>query len=114
MVEYFDIQGAITYIIVIIVACFGGVVDFVTQLQKSREKYSMKFIIFSLFARLMSAAFAGLLMYWILQSNTDNGIVILTGWSAASIAMSGYLGDNAIKVFVKVWRLMHDNKEGKT
>ena len=111
MVEYFDIQGAITYLIVLLLACFGGVVDFVTELQKSREKYSMRFILFSLFARLLSAAFAGLLMFWILQSEAESGTVILTGWSAASIAMAGYLGDNAIKVFMKIWQLLHDGKQ---
>lgn len=111
MNEYFDIQEAFTYLIVLLLACFGGVVDFVTELQKSKENYSMKFIFFSLFARLLSAAFAGLLMFWILQSDTNDGVVILTGWSAASIAVAGYLGDNAIKVFVNIWQRFSDNKE---
>ena len=53
------------------------------------------------------AGFAGLLMFWILQASADDGIVILSGWSAFSIAISGYLGDQAIKLFVSMWNNLY-------
>lgn len=110
--EQVDINQVLTYLIVLALACFGGLVDFVNELKEKREKHSMRFIFFSLFARLLSAGFAGLLMLWILQANSDNGVVILSGWSAFSIAISGYLGDQAIKLFVAIWDAIY-NRGGK-
>lgn len=102
-----DIGQAITYLTVIVLACFAGAVDFVNELREKWGQHTMKFILFSLFARLMSAGFAGLLMFWILQAGADDGIVILSGWSAFSIAISGYLGDQAIKLFVSIWNNLY-------
>ena len=108
--DHIEISQAITYLTVIVLACFAGAVDFVNELrEKWGQQQPMKFILFSLFARLMSANFAGLLMFWILQAGADDGIVILSGWSAFSIAISGYLGDQAIKLFVSIW----DNLYGR-
>ena len=107
-----DIGQAITYLTVIILACFAGAVDFVNELrEKWGQQQPMRFILFSLFARLMSAGFAGLLMFWILQASADDGIVILSGWSAFSIAISGYLGDQAIKLFVSIWDSLYGRKK---
>ena len=110
-VDSVDIGQAITYLTVIALACFAGAVDFVNELREKWGQQTMKFILFSLFARLMSAGFAGLLMFWILQAGTDDGIVILSGWSAFSIAISGYLGDQAIKLFVSIWNNLYGGKK---
>ena len=110
----FDIDwGAIaTYLTVLILACFGGVVDFVEKLHKMDVKPPMSTIIFSLFAKLMSSAFAGLIMFWLLQSRADNGIVVLNGWSAISISISGYLGITALNVFISMWQTFYSNYKG--
>ena len=106
--EHLNLGDLWTYFTVLILACFGGIVDFVNELKSSGRKHTMGFIAFSLFARLLSAGFAGLLMFWILQAKADDGIVILSGWSAFSIAISGFLGDQAIKVFVSVWDVLYN------
>ena len=112
VVEQIDLNQVLTYIVVLALACFGGLVDFVNEKKKKRERQSMRFIFFSLFARLLSAGFAGLFMLWILQAKAENGVVILSGWSAFSIAISGYLGDQAIKLFVAIWDAIY-NRGGK-
>mgnify|MGYP006052462475 FL=1 len=98
-----DWAHVFTYVTVLILACFGGVVDFVDELRKSTERLSMKVILFNLFARLLMSAFAGLIMFWILQEQSEDGVVILSGYSAMSIAITGFLGDQAVKVFIKIW-----------
>ena len=109
--DHIEISQALTYLTVIVLACFAGAVDFVNELREKWGQHTMKFILFSLFARLMSAGFAGLLMFWILQAGADDGIVILSGWSAFSIAISGYLGDQAIKLFVSMWNNLYGGKK---
>ena len=64
------------------------------------------------FEGIVTAWIPGLLMLWVLQANSDNGVVILSGWSAFSIAISGYLGDQAIKLFVAIWDTIY-NRGGK-
>ena len=50
-----DIGQALTYLTVIVLACFAGAVDFVNELREKWGQHTMKFILFSLFARLISA-----------------------------------------------------------
>ena len=57
--------------------------------------------------------FAGLIMFWFLQSRSENGIVILNGWSAISISISGYLGITALNIFVSIWRTAYDKRDAK-
>lgn len=107
-----DWGQAFTYLTVLILACFGGVVDFVDELRKSTKRQDMKVILFNLFARLMMSAFAGLLMFWVLQERSENGVVILSGYTSMSIALSGFLGDQAVKMFVKLWHAIFKGDDG--
>lgn len=110
---FFDWEAVATYLTVLILACFGGVVDFLEKLHKAEVKPPMKSILFSLIVKLMSSAFAGLIMFWFLQSRSDNGIVILSGWSAISISISGYLGITALNVFVSIWQSYYNKGQSK-
>ena len=97
----------LTHLTVLILACFAGTVDFVTSVKNEWGQHSMPFLLFSFFARLLSAGFAGLLMFWLLQASSDDGVVILSGYSAFSVAISGFLGDQAIKIFANLWGRAH-------
>lgn len=110
---FFDWEAVATYLTVLILACFGGVVDFLNKLHSSTEKKPMKSILFSLLVKLLSSAFAGLIMFWFLQARSDNGQVILNGWSAISISISGYLGIAALNVFVSIWHSIYDKRSDK-
>ena len=103
-----DWAGILTYLTVLILACFGGVVDFLEKLHKTEVKPPMKTILFSLLVKLTSSAFAGLLMYWILEWRADNGVVVLSGLSAMSISISGYLGIQAVNIFSNIFRSIYD------
>lgn len=103
-----DWGGLLTYVTVLILACFGGVVDFLEKLHRTEVKPPMKTILFSLLVKLMSSAFAGLLMYWILEWRADNGVVVLSGLSAMSISISGYLGIQAVNIFINMFRSLYD------
>lgn len=95
-----DWGGIATYITVLILACFGGVVDFLEKLHKAEVKPPMKTILFNLLVKLMSSAFAGLLMFWLLQWKSTNGVVVLSDFSAMAISVSGFLGIQAVNIFV--------------
>ena len=114
MIEFnFDWGAVLTYLTVFIIACFGGIVDFLEKLHKAKVKPPMKTVLFNLLVKLMSSSFAGLIMFWFLQSRSENGIVILNGWSAISISISGYLGITALNIFVSIWRTAYDKRGGK-
>ena len=95
-----------TYVTVLILACFAGVVEFVDKLKRSREKHPMKTILFNLFAKLLMSAFAGLLTYWLLQERSENGVVILSGYSAVAISLSGYAGNQTVNILLSIWRMI--------
>ena len=114
MIEFnFDWGAAFTYLTVFIIACFGGIVDFLEKLHKAEVKPPMKTVLFNLLVKLTSSSFAGLIMFWFLQSRSENGIVILNGWSAISISISGYLGITALNIFVSIWRTAYDKRGAK-
>lgn len=101
------------YATVLILACFAGVVDFVNKLTKSKDKHSMKTILFNLFARLLMSAFAGLLTFWVLQERSDNGIVLLNGYSAVVISLSGYAGNQTVNIFSAIWQSIIEKSKSK-
>ena len=100
----FDIGQIITYLTVLLLACFAGVVDFVNRLTKFKEKPPMKTVLFNLFAKLLMSAFAGLLTFWVLQERADNGIVLLNGYSSVAISLSGYAGNQTVNIFSTIWQ----------
>ena len=106
--EHIDWGGIATYVTVLILSCFGGMVDFLNKLHKADVKPPMKTILFSLFVKLMSSAFAGLLMFWILEWKSDDGVVVLSGLSAMSISISGYLGIQAVNIFTSIFRNIYE------
>ena len=114
MIEFnFDWGAVLTYLTVFIIACFGGIVDFLEKLHKAEVKPPMKTVLFNLLVKLTSSSFAGLIMFWFLQSRSANGVVILNGWSAISISISGYLGITALNIFVSIWRTAYDKRGAK-
>ena len=109
----FDWGAVLTYLTVFVMACFGGIVDFLEKLHKAKVKPPMKTVLFNLLVKLTSSSFAGLIMFWFLQSRSENGVVILNGWSAISISISGYLGITALNIFVSIWRTAYDKRGAK-
>ena len=97
----FDNDEIIKYVTVIVLSCFAGIVDFVNR--KHKSDVPMKTILFNLFAKLLMSAFAGLLTYWILQENSENGVVLLNGYSAVAISLSGYAGNQFVNIISSVW-----------
>lgn len=97
----FDNEEIVRYVTVIVLSCFAGVVDFVNR--KHRSDTPMKTILFNLFAKLCMSAFAGLLTYWILQERSHNGIVMLNGYSAVAISLSGYAGNQFVNILSSIW-----------
>ena len=97
----FDSDEIIKYVTVIILSCFAGIVDYVNR--KHKSDVSMKTILFNLFAKLLMSAFAGLLTYWILQENSENHVVLLNGYSAVAISLSGYAGNQFVNIISSMW-----------
>ena len=108
-----DIGQIITYLTVLLLACFAGIVDFVTKLQKHKEDQSIKTIFFNLFCKLLMSAFAGLLTYWILQERTTDGIVVLSGYSAVAISLSGYAGNQTVNILSSIWQMILERGRSK-
>lgn len=106
--EPIDWSGVAAYFTVLILACFGGMVDFLEKLHKTEVKPPMRTILFNLFVKLMSSAFAGLLMFWILEWRSDGNAVVLNGLSAMSISISGYLGIQAVNIFSNIFKAIYE------
>ena len=52
MIEFnFDWGAVLTYLTVFIIACFGGIVDFLEKLHKAKVKPPMKTVLFNLLVK---------------------------------------------------------------
>ena len=111
--DQFNIEQVLMYVTVLILSCFAGVVDFVNKLTKSKEKPPMKTVLFNLFAKLLMSAFAGLLTFWILQERSDGRIVLLNGYSAVAISLSGYAGNQTVNIFSSIWQAIIEKGKNK-
>jgi hypothetical protein len=54
MIEFnFDWGAVLTYLTVFVIACFGGIVDFLEKLHKAKVKPPMKTILFNLLVKVL-------------------------------------------------------------
>lgn len=111
--DHFNTEQVLMYLTVFTLACFAGVVDFVNKLTKLKEKPPMKTVLFNLFAKLLMSAFAGLLTFWILQERAEDGIVLLNGYSAMAISLSGYAGNQTVNIFSSIWQAIIEKGKNK-
>lgn len=73
----------------------------------------MKTVLFNLLAKLLMSAFAGLLTFWVLQERSENGIVLLNGYSAVAISLSGYAGNQTVNIFSSIWQSIIEKGRSK-
>ena len=111
--DHFNAEQILMYATVLILACFAGVVDFVNRLTKYKEKPPVKTVLFNLLAKLLMSAFAGLLTFWVLQERSENGIVLLNGYSAVAISLSGYAGNQTVNIFSSIWQMILERGRSK-
>ena len=54
MIEFnFDWGAVLTYLTVFVIACFGGIVDFLEKLHKAKVKPPMKTVLFNLLVKVL-------------------------------------------------------------
>lgn len=98
-------QQILTYLLVILIACFAGIVKSIRKFQKIGRKMSAKTILVKASGDIIISIFAGLMMFlWIQGDHFEP----LTAKSAFYISIAAYMGSQAIDVFVAVWQAVHD------
>lgn len=78
----------LTYLWVMSLSAFGGIVNFSRKL---RERRASPFRLTEFIGELVTSAFAGLLTFWLCESQGLNPLI-----SAVMIAISGHMGSRAI------------------
>lgn len=101
------IYGALTYVWVIALAMFGGLVAFIRRLNVATKSVPLKTIFLKLIGELAIAAFAGLLTFWLCQSWGLDGTM-----SALCVGVSGHMGGKAIDGIGRVWLAAIKDKGG--
>lgn len=96
----FGATGALAYLIVIGVAILGGIAKFIKELNESIHTLPLKHMFFKLCGNIFIAIFAGMISFWfaIIWSFSDPSKAIM-------IALSGYLGGNAINGFIGIYNI---------
>lgn len=86
--------AAITYLWVIALSAWGGLVSFFTKVKKG-EARACNFI--ELIGEIVTSGFAGILTFWLCEAANFNALV-----SAALVGISGHMGSRAIYA-MEVW-----------
>ncbi|QHJ79181.1 MAG: hypothetical protein [Caudoviricetes sp.] len=96
------LEQFVTYLIVIALAAFGGVVKAIRKYQSIGGSMSLKVLLLKVCLDLIVAVFAGLMMFLWLQRGVHE--IALNPESAFYIAIAGYMGGQAIDIFVTIWQ----------
>lgn len=87
-------KEALPYLLTIIVAAWGGTVAYLEDLHKSGAKFSAR----NWLARIIVSGFVGVLTYWLcVAMGMEFGPM-----TAFCIAVSGHMGVEAMRVFVRI------------
>ena len=88
----------LTYLWVIVVSMFGGLVSFIRRRNATTPRPPLKEQLGILFGELAISAFAGLITYWLCQYwGLESAL------TAVFIAVSGHLGGKSIDAAGRIW-----------
>lgn len=88
------LKEALPYLTTVLLAAWGGTVSYIEDLRKSKKKFSFGDWVY----RIITSGFVGVLTYWLcMASGMEFGPL-----SAFCIAVSGHMGVEAMRMFVKL------------
>ena len=99
-----------TWAMVIGLSMFGGLADAIMRYRREGVRMPIQFFLLKICCDLFLSAFAGVIAYlgvWHFSSSPT-----LTAASGIAIALSGYLGGNAINIFATIWEAILKSKTG--
>ncbi|UOO89145.1 phage holin family protein [Vitreoscilla massiliensis] len=108
LMEYKSI--IVTWLMVIGLSMFGGLADAIMRYRREGIRMPIHYFLLKIGCDLFLSAFAGVIAYlgaWHFSSSPE-----LSAASGIAIALSGYLGGNAINIFATIWEAILKSKTG--
>lgn len=90
--------GLITYGWVLALSLMGGLVSFIRQCFKTRDKLPLRITLIWLVCELTISAFAGVVTFYLCEYWELDGLL-----TAVMVAVSGHLGGSAIDKIIRIW-----------
>lgn len=95
----------LTYLWVMLIAMFGGLVSFIRRINKRTTPMPLRRLFITLAGELVISAFAGLITYWLCQYWG-----LHPAMTAVFVATSGHLGGKSIDAIGRIWMSVLDEK----
>lgn len=106
----FDKDIILNMVAVVVLSLLGGSADAIMRYKRDGVQMPLRLLLIKIAADWFLAAFAGLIVYLAIWHYY--GSPVLTPGGGIAIALSGYLGGNAINIFAVAWETILKSKTG--